>query len=205
MKAVLGLAVLALVTGCATTPATTPPITDSPAGQATAEPTAEPTGGASSAVPATSEASEPGVQATEAEPRGEVPLSLPPVEKPEPQGGPWDQLSATISDAEQATAATGLPDTFLEYVKARLTVEDDAGCTPSALHFTAAHRDGFVYGSEESPCQDGFAVWGIDGDEWRYLVLFQDPPECAQLTEMGVPVDVPGLACEDENFQVRNY
>ena len=139
------------------------------------------------------------------EPRGEVPLSLPPVEEPTPQGGPWDQVEVSVSDVDQANAESGLPESFVDYMVARLTVEDEAGCTTTAFEISAQHRDGFVFGAEESPCHNGFAVWGIDEGEWRYLTLFEDPPQCAELAELGVPVDVPGLSCEDEDFQVRSY
>lgn len=140
------------------------------------------------------------------EPRGEVSSTLPPVEQPEPRGGPWQEVQATVTSEAEVAAATDLPESFRAYLGSRLGVEDDTGCSSTSYEVLAVHADGFAYGSEENTCHpSSFVVWGIEEGQWRYLLLFQDPPLCGELERMGLPVEVPGLACEGDDFQTRSY
>lgn len=139
-------------------------------------------------------------------PRGEVSSTLAPVDQPAPKGGPWQEALAKITSHDDLAASTGLAESFRAYLGSRLGVEDDAGCTATGYEILAVHPDGYAYGSEESTCQQStFVVWGIEENQWRYLLLFQDPPACGELEAMHLPESVPGLQCEGDDFQVRSY
>lgn len=152
-------------------------------------------------------APEPTELATEPEPEPEPEPwnTLPPVEKPEPQGGAWTELDLTMRSAADVAKATELPQSLRDFLAARIGVEDQSGCTVEKVELLGMHADGFVFGHEDSGCGGVQAVWGIADNQWSYIVAFLDAPPCADVAYNGVPEGAPGLRCTDDNGQARDY
>lgn len=130
---------------------------------------------------------------------------LSPIPEPTPQGGPWTALDLDIRDSAQLADASELPDTFRAFMGQRLGVEDEAGCTITAIEAKGVHVDGYVYGAEESTCGTTQAVWGIKDNAWNYVVVFLDTMPCADLEMNGVPPEAPGLRCMAEDGSATDY
>ena len=128
-----------------------------------------------------------------------------PIEQPSKAGGPWTPVSLAITSTTQLAAETQLPETFREFMGRRLGVEDDAGCTISAITVKGTHPDGFVFGSEDSTCGDSQAVWGITENAWHYIVAFGDAIPCTEFGHNQVPTGAPGLRCIGDDGQARDY
>lgn len=131
--------------------------------------------------------------------------TLSPIAEPTPEGGPWTAMDVTAASAEELAGAEGIPETFHTFMEQRIGVEDDAGCTISSVEIKAVHRDGFIFGSEDSTCGVTQVVWGITDQAWNYIVAFLDVMPCADLEMNGVPADVPGLRCVDAQGQATDY
>ena len=145
-------------------------------------------------------------QAPEVIPTAESPSApLPPVAQPSPVGGPWTSIDVTVTDAVQAQSAGALPESFRTFLASRIGVEDDAGCTTTEVDLRAVHPDGFVFGSEESDCGGGQAIWGITEGQWHYITQFEDAIPCREFTLNEVPVGVPGLRCLDDSGKAADY
>jgi len=131
--------------------------------------------------------------------------SLSPVEQPTPEGGPWSAVAASLGSPEEARAQAGLPASFQEFLGVRLGYADETGCVTTQVDVRAVHRDGFVFGEEQTTCGDSLTVWGITEQRWHYIVAFQDAMPCADLTQNGVPTGAPGLRCLDANGAATDY
>ncbi|MHA6525942.1 hypothetical protein [Tessaracoccus sp. G1721] len=178
------------------------------AAQTPLQPTAGQTTPAASPMPSTTAAPAESAQpAPDPEPSLELAptASLSPVEQPTPEGGPWSAVAASLSSPEQARAQAGLPASFQEFLGVRLGYADETGCVTTQVDVRAVHRDGFVFGEEQTTCGDSLTVWGITEQRWHYIVAFQDAMPCADLTQNGVPTGVPGLRCLDANGAATDY
>ena len=131
--------------------------------------------------------------------------SLSPVPQPTPQGGPWAGMTASLGSPEEARADAGLPPSFQEFLAVRLGYADETGCVTTRVDVKAVHRDGFVFGEEQTSCGDSLTVWGITEQRWHYIVAFSDAMPCADLAQNQVPAGAPGLRCLDENGAATNY
>lgn len=110
-----------------------------------------------------------------------------------------------MTNAAQAEAASGLPESLRLFFASRLGVADDSDCTTSEIVVKAIHPDGFAYGTEDASCGSGHVVWGIDEDAWHYIVQFEDAIPCTEFVTNEVPPGVPGLRCLDENGDAKDF
>lgn len=178
------------------------------------DPLPTPSGSAASTVAPTSlppleTASAPASAAVEPEPEPTLELAptatLSPVAKPTPQGGPWTPVTASITTQADIDAATGLPESFREFLGVRIGYADETGCVTTHVSVSAVHPDGFVVGDESTTCGDSRTVWGITEGRWHYIVAFQDAMPCRDLTQNDIPPGVPGLRCLDDVGAARDY
>lgn len=130
--------------------------------------------------------------------------SLPPVEKPSPQGGPWEAVDLTATTAEQLTSGA-LPETLAAFLATRIGVEDDFGCTTSEFVIKAVHPDGYAFGTEDADCGGGQVIWGVTEQQWNYIVAFGDAMPCRDLALNEIPTGAPGLRCLDDSGDARDY
>lgn len=156
-------------------------------------------------VETTSAAAPTPVETSSAAPSPTSSPTLSPIAEPTPEGGPWTAMDVTAASAEELAGAEGIPETFHTFMEQRIGVEDDAGCTISSVEIKAVHRDGFIFGSEDSTCGVTQVVWGITDQAWNYIVAFLDVMPCADLEMNGVPAGVPGLRCVDAQGQATDY
>jgi hypothetical protein len=179
-------------------------------GSAQTQPEATP-GGTPPAPTAVQSSTATGIGMAEALPDPEPSLelaptaSLSPVPQPTPQGGPWAGVTASLGSPEEARAQAGLPPSFQEFLAVRLGYADETGCVTTRVDVKAVHRDGFVFGEEQTSCGDSLTVWGITEQRWHYIVAFQDAMPCADLAQNQVPAGTPGLRCLDENGAATDY
>lgn len=196
LLAVGAIAVAALLTSC-TGSSQTPP--EAITGQTLPAPTVMPSSTAAST--GTAEALPDPEPSLELAPTA----SLSPVPQPTPQGGPWAGMTASLGSPEEARADAGLPPSFQEFLAVRLGYADETGCVTTRVDVKAVHRDGFVFGEEQTSCGDSLTVWGITEQRWHYIVAFSDAMPCADLAQNQVPAGAPGLRCLDENGAATNY
>lgn len=123
------------------------------------------------------------------------PTSLPPVGQPDPQGGPWEKVGATLTTAADARALTSVPESLRAFLAARIGHEDDAGCTVTEVVLMGVHRDGFAFGTEDTTCGGAHTVWGIAEGQWEYVVQYEDAMPCEFVAQNDIPRGVPGLRC----------
>ncbi|MDO5677172.1 MAG: hypothetical protein Q4G35_06655 [Propionibacteriaceae bacterium] len=190
---------LLLLSGCSADPA-----------EPASAPTVEPTTPVSSPSVVSAEPSEEAEPVTE--PTMLLPLepventsTLPPVEQPEPQGGPWTKLDLTIRSGADAIKQDALPQSFKDFLVSRIGVEDEVGCSTKEVVLHGIHPDGFVYGLEESSCGGTQTVWGIADNQWNYIVAFLDAPPCADLAYNKIPAGAPGLRCTGDDGSAQDY
>lgn len=179
---------------------TTPGATEAPPPAEIDQLTSEP------AAPA-SEPADPAATAPEsvAAPTAESTTTLAPVERPEPQGGPWTSLDLTLRSGSDVIRETDLPQSLRDFLVTRIGVEDETGCLTEEITLHGIHQDGYVYGTEESTCGGGQAVWGIADNQWNYVVQFGDAMPCDDLAQNGIPTGAPGLRCTEADGAAKDY
>lgn len=167
-------------------------------------PASTPSQSGTEATPATPEATTPASTAPSSPAAPSPTPSLPPVEKPSPQGGPWQAVDLTATTAEQLTSGA-LPATLAAFLATRLGVEDDFGCTTSEFVIKAVHPDGYAFGTEDADCGGGQVIWGVTEQQWNYIVAFGDAMPCRDLELNEIPPGAPGLRCLDDSGDARDY
>lgn len=160
--------------------------------------------------PVTPDDAQPAATSTSAESAPATPIAentttLEPVDKPVPQGGPWEKLGLTLRSGADVIQQEQLPQSFKDFLISRIGVEDLSGCTVEEVLVLGTHPDGYVFGSEESDCGGMQVVWGIADSQWNYIVAFLDAPPCADIAYNGIPEGAPGLRCTAEDGSARDY
>lgn len=155
--------------------------------------------------PASSPASPEPTELLPMMPVEENPSTLAPVEKPEPEGGPWEAMDVTLRSGADVIQQEDLPQSFKDFLVSRIGVEDEAGCTVEEVTLQGIHQDGYAYGAEESDCGGMQAVWGIADEQWNYIVAFLDAQPCEEFAHNQIPEGTPGLRCTDEDGTARDY
>lgn len=157
------------------------------------------------ATPVTPDDAAPGPTESTTAPTAETTTTLTPIEQPEPQGGPWQELDLTLRSGADVIQQDDLPQTFKDFLVSRIGVEDESGCTVEEVTLHGIHRDGYAYGVEDSDCGGMQTVWGIADNQWNYIVAFLDAPPCEDVAYNNIPEGAPGLRCTDDDGSARDY